>query len=140
MIGARIGAPIGATIGIVADGQTSLAVTLVDSSDPVPINTQFTYSCIITNTGSSNALNVVVSINIDGDLTTDTAVGSGWLIDSAGNSFTCTRSILAPGVAPTITVTVESGGIDEVVRSTADASADNAPAAIQAAEETTIST
>jgi len=136
MIGAQIGARIGARIGI-PSSQTTLSVTITDSQDPVPTQTTYTYTTIVTNTGTAVALNVIASVTADGDLDATAAVGDGWSIEQAGQTFTCTRAALPPGAAPAIIMTVKSDGVDEDVVSTADAIADNA-SLVTASQTTTI--
>ncbi len=148
MIGARIGpsirAAIGAAIGPGANEivpsdtltPTTLTVTLTDSLDPIITSVNYTYSSVVTNTGSAQAVSVTATITLDASLTFVSGSGTGWTIGAVGRIVTCTRAVLDIGAAPTITITVTSGGSALTASSTADAIASNAPAAFTATQTT----
>lgn len=143
MIGARVGARLGARVGSwVGDSagvpQTTLTVVLSDSIDPVISAVNFTYSTIVTNTGGVDATNVVAVITLDATLAFVSGVGTGWAVGAVGQVVTCTRATLAPGAAPTITITVTTADAASTETTTADAAADNAPPATQDSETTVV--
>lgn len=149
MIGPRVGLSMRAAIGPAIgpgtneiapsdDVSTVLTVTLTDSIDPVITAVNYTYSSIVINTGSISATSVTATITLDSSLTFVSGAGTGWAIGAVGQVVTCTRATLAIGAAPTITITVTSGGSALTATSTADAIANNAPAATQAVQTTVV--
>lgn len=130
-IGPRIGPAIGPWIGGdgggVAPTDTTLSVSIVDSVDPVISLVNFTYSVVVTNTGAIDATGVEAIIELDSSLAFVSAAGTGWATGAVGQVVTCTRATLAPGAAPTITVTVTSPDLAGGLESTADAFASNVP-------------
>src|ERR1043166_4321693 len=117
---------------------TTLTVTLTDSADPVDAGTTFSYSSVVTNTGSATAENVTAVITLDPSLTFVSASGTGWGSSVVGQVVTLTRATLAVGAAPTITVTVMAGLSALTATSTADADADNTAPATQASQNTSV--
>lgn len=124
------------TTGIV--GQTTLTVVLNDSADPVITLVNYSYSCLVTNTGANSATNVTALVTLDPQSTFVSASGTGWTCGHSGGVVTCTRASLAVGAAPVITVTVTSPSAGETSTATADADADNSPAAAQDTENTVV--
>lgn len=121
------------------ESPTTLTVAIADSADPVVGNANFTYSVVCTNTGANPAENVVVDVQLDAALTFVSGVGTGWTVNDLGSGhIRATRASGAVGALPTITVTVTPTNADDTVTTTADASADNAPAASQDSENTTV--
>lgn len=118
--------------------QTSLSVTLTDSVDPVLTAINYTYSAVVTNTGSNDATSITATITLDASLTFVSGSGTGWVVGAVGQVVTCTMATLAPGAAPTITITVTSGGSATTANSTADAIASNSPPATQATQATQV--
>lgn len=135
----RFGPRIGSNVGLIGDtSSTTLTVAIADSVDPVISVVNFTYSVVVTNTGSVNATSVSAVITLDPSLTFVSAVGTGWSTGAVGQVVTCTRATLAPGAAPTITITVTTANAASTETTTADASALNAPAATQDSETTVV--
>jgi len=119
-------------------GQTTLTVSIADSADSVVSAADFTYSVAVTNTGANEAANVSCVVDLDAALTYVSASGTGWAFSETGGTVTCTRAALAVGAAPTITITATSPDAADTLSTTADADADNAPAAAQDTEATTV--
>jgi len=124
-IGSIVGAHIGSRIGPDESQQASVSVAILDSDDPIPSNTQFFYTIIVSNGGPGTAINIVLIVTCDGDLNPISAVGTGWTVEQSGNAFTCRRVALAVGDSSIVTVTVAAGPAAEDVTSFADVSADN---------------
>lgn len=117
---------------------TTLTVALTDSTDPVITAINFTYAFVVTNTGAVDATTVTATVTLDASLAFVSGSGTGWTVGAAGQVVTCTRATLAAGAAPTVTVTVTSGGAALTASSAGDASASNAPAATQAVQTTVV--
>ena len=126
------------TSGVSAGSTTTLSVAISDSADPVITHVNFTYSVIVTNTGSATASGVSAVVTLDASLTYVSATGTGWSASAVGQVVTLFSASVPVGVAPTITVTVTSGNAATTATTTADASAANAPSAPQDSENTTV--
>ena len=145
-IGSRIGAVIGPDIGNTMGsgsasppGSTTLTVAISDSADPVITEVNFDYLTVVTNTGGEDATLVVCTITLDPQLTHVSTSGTGWTVDTTALPIiTCTRALLAPGAAPTITTTVTSPAAAETSSTTADADASNSSPAAQDTETTVV--
>lgn len=116
--------------------QTVLALALSDD-DPGSTDSQFTYSAVVTNTGTLTATTVALQVTLDSSLTYVSAVGTGWTCSASGQVVTCTRASLTVGAAPTITITVTAGASAGITRSTGFVTASNAVGASDV-EDTTI--
>lgn len=152
MIGLRTGLAAGLRVGLAASlgsdpivpdaaagSNTTLSVALTDSADPVITAVAFSYSFIVTNTGSNSASSVTASVTLDASLAYGSASGTGWAVDaSALPVVTFTRASLAVGAAPTITVNVTSGGSALTASSAGNGSASNAPAATTSTQTTAV--
>lgn len=139
---AHIGPTIGPRIGIGGDGPppvtTTLTVAISDSADPVISVVNYSYSVVVTNTGGVDATSVSAVVTLDASLAYVSASGTGWAVGVLGQVVTLTRATLAVGAAPTITVTVTSGGAATTASTSSDASAANAAAATQDVETTVV--
>lgn len=119
-------------------GTTTLSLALTDSTDPVITAVNFTYAFIVTNSGAVSAANVTSAVVLDASLTFVSGSGTGWTVNNVSGTVTCTRATLAVGAAPTVTITVTSGGSALTASSTSSASADNAAAATPATQTTVV--
>lgn len=117
-------------------GSTALTVAINDSSDPVITRVAYSYTVVVTNIGSNAANSVTATIVLDPQLTYVSSSGTGWSTNHSTGTVTCTRSTLAVGAAPTITINVTAPIAAETSSTTADAVAANAPAAPQDTETT----
>ena len=83
-----------------------LAITKIDSADPVNPGQAFTYTLTVTNNGPSDASNLTVSDTVPAQFTV-TGVSSGaGSCGNVGNVVTCTRATLANAASWAITVNV----------------------------------
>ena len=91
-----------------------LSVSKSDSADPVLAAGSFSYTVSVSNAGPSTATSVSVSDTLPSGVAFVSATGTGWTCGEAGGVVTCTRSSLAVGAAPDITISVtapSSGGV-----------------------------
>ncbi len=80
-----------------------LAITVVDSPDPVTAGGALTYTVTATNGGPSTAANVTVTDVIPATATFDQFVTTtGWSCTELNGTITCTRATLATGVSQPI--------------------------------------
>ena len=131
-----------ATESTVVSALADLAVTKVDSLDPVAAGTTFDYTLSVTNAGPSSAANVVVADTLPADVTFVSASGTGWSCSESAGTLSCTRSILAVGAAPVITATVTAPAQGTSLSNTVGVSSDTAdPNAVNntATESTVVS-
>jgi uncharacterized repeat protein (TIGR01451 family) len=105
-------------IGLGAD----LAITKTDSPDPVLAGNNLTYTITVTNSGPDDATNVTVTDPLPGEVTFVSAVGTGWVCNELSGTVTCTRSSLAVGVAPEITIVVTPTSAGEIINTASVAS------------------
>ncbi|MBI3364797.1 MAG: DUF11 domain-containing protein, partial [Ignavibacteriae bacterium] len=98
------------TCTIINDDQpgANLALTKTDLPDPVYINAALVYTINVTNAGPDPASNVVVRDTLPPGVSYQSSSGTGWTIINASGIVTSTRSSLAVGPAPAITITVTS--------------------------------
>jgi hypothetical protein len=141
----HIGPTIGPRVSVQGDGpppappaSTTMTVALTDSADPVITAVNFAYALVVTNTGSISATTVSAVVVLDASLAFVSGIGTGWVVNAVGQTVTCTRAALAVGVAPTVTITVTSGGSAVTASTTGDAVASNAPAATQSVQTTVV--
>jgi uncharacterized repeat protein (TIGR01451 family) len=87
-------------------GIADLSIQETDAPDPVPTSQRLTAVLNIANGGPSDASSVSVTDTLPAGTTFISATGSGWSCANASGTVTCTRSSLAPGDAPLITLTV----------------------------------
>ncbi|MGB1251537.1 MAG: choice-of-anchor Q domain-containing protein, partial [Candidatus Promineifilaceae bacterium] len=88
---------------------SDLAVTVQSNPQQVLIGQPLTFTANVENLGVSSAENVVMEIELPVgkvDLTSASAVGSGWTCSTNVTILRCTRPALAVGPAPEIIVTV----------------------------------
>jgi uncharacterized repeat protein (TIGR01451 family) len=91
----------GTTVSAVAD----LSVSKSDSPDPVVAGTDLTYTISVQNLGPSAApATVTLTDTLPPQLTFQSASGAGWSCGETGGVVTCTRSGLAVGPAPDVTL------------------------------------
>lgn len=138
-VGGRIGLRIGDRFDIDGDPPetTTLTVAISDSIDPVITGGAWSYSVVCTNTGAIDATNVVVTVQLDAQVSFVSGSGTGWTVNNlGGGAIQATRATGSVGPMPTITINVTSGATAETHSTTADADADNADAAVQDIETT----
>lgn len=116
---------------------TTLTVAINDSIDPVITGGAWSYSVVCTNTGAIAAVNVVVDVQLDAQVSFVSGSGTGWTVSDLGSGhIQATRASGSVGAMPTITINVTSGGVAETHSTTADADADNSSPATQDVETT----
>lgn len=105
-----------------------LTLGLTDNTDPVATSTNYTYSVVVSNTGTVNpATGISAVVTLDAGLAFVSAAGTGWTCNNVSGVVTCTRTSIDPGTsAPTITVTVTSPADPASVTSTLACTATNA--------------
>ncbi|MBM2849043.1 MAG: hypothetical protein HW418_1985 [Anaerolineales bacterium] len=106
-------ASVTTTVTAVSD----LSISKRDSPDPVYAGATLTYTLDITNAGPSLANNVAVTDTLPAGATYLGASGSGWSCSASGGDVICTRSSLAVGAAPPITLTVTAPGTTPLANS-----------------------
>ncbi len=89
---------------IVSPSDADLSITLTDNIDPVVGNQPVVYTITVTNNGPAAATAVSVATTIAAGMTFVDASGSGWTCNQTGGVVTCTRSDLAVGAAPIISL------------------------------------
>ena len=84
-----------------------LAIAMLDSPDPVTAGTGLTYTLSVSNLGpSADGATITVSDTLPAGVSFTSASGTGWSCGEAAGTVTCTRSGLAVGAAPDITLAV----------------------------------
>jgi uncharacterized repeat protein (TIGR01451 family) len=105
----------------------NLAITKVDTPDPVDAAGMLTYTVRVTNTGPSTAANITVSDTLPAALTNLAVSGPGWDNCSfAGSLLTCSLTSLSVGGAPVIVVTGQAPNNATTLNNTATVSASTA--------------
>ena len=139
-----------ATTVALANAFADLSVAVTDSPDPVT-GTQtpgcgatdcVIYRIDVTNAGPDTATGVTVVTALPPNGSFFNAVGTGWVCPAPSTILTCTRTGLASGAAPTITLTWKApspGGFSIVASSTVSGSSTDAnPANNTATQDTTV--
>lgn len=105
----------------------NLAITKVDTPDPVDAAGTLTYTIRVTNTGPSTATNITVSDTLPAALTNLSVSGPGWDDCNLTSSLvTCTLSTLNVSAAPVIVVTGQAPNNATTLNNTATVSASTA--------------
>jgi uncharacterized repeat protein (TIGR01451 family) len=99
-----------------------LAVTLVDSPDPVNGGEPLTYTLGISNGGPSHTGPLTAALNLPAGITFLSAAGAGWTCGEAGGVVTCLQSSAQTGAQPEITVQVAVPNRNETLTATASVS------------------
>jgi uncharacterized repeat protein (TIGR01451 family) len=86
------------------NGNIDLAITKVDSVDPVTAGGALAYTIVVTNNGPSTATNVVVTDTLPSTLTPGTSSSTVGTVTTAGNTVTANVGTLASGASATITI------------------------------------
>jgi uncharacterized repeat protein (TIGR01451 family) len=92
------------TASIVAD----LAIVKTASSPTVAATALYSYTLAVSNAGPSQAGTVTVTDPLPSGVVFQSATGTGWTCSHASGTVTCTRSSLAVGAAPAITINVRA--------------------------------
>ena len=95
-------------------------------TNPVAAGAETTFTLAVQNLGPSDADNVIVGDELPGGVTLVNATGDGWDCSDAGQVVTCQRDSLAAntsGPVITLTVQVDSGQPEGVIRNTATVTA-----------------
>lgn len=116
---------------------TTLSVAIGESVDPVITVVNFGMLVTTGNLGAIDATGVVVTVTLDASLAYVSSVGTGWSTGAIGQIVTCTRATMAPGGAPTITITCTSGTAALTATTTVTAIAANATI-VNDSEDTTV--
>jgi uncharacterized repeat protein (TIGR01451 family) len=100
-----------------------LSLSITTGSDAVTAGKSLTYSINVMNAGPDSALGVQVVDTLPSGLSFVSAVGTGWNCVSAGQGVTCSRSELAVGAAPVISLVASaSNSFSGVLTNTASVS------------------
>jgi len=105
------------TTGVTASSDLSISKT--DVLDPVLVGDTITYKIVVTNNGPSTNSSLTVTDNLPAGATYQDASGSGWSCGHVAGVVTCTRTNLAPGTAPDITITVTAPATPTTLSNTA---------------------
>ncbi len=81
-----------------------LAITMTEAPDPVNASSALTYTLNVSNNGPLTANNLTVTDTLPAGVTFVAVSGTGWSCSAAGQVVTCTRTTLAVGAAPPITI------------------------------------
>lgn len=97
--------------GVSFEPKADLSLTKTDSPDPVVAGQTLTYQLLVTNSGPSTALNVVVADNLPAGVSINSVSSSGGTCNAGvpGNALlptTCTFNTLASGGSATMTIVV----------------------------------
>jgi uncharacterized repeat protein (TIGR01451 family) len=103
LVAALIGMPGGATA---APGPTDLALTKSDSSDPVTVRSNLTYTVSVRNPGPNDATAVVVTDTLPSQVDFVSATASSGTCNRSGNTVTCDLGQVNSGVTATATIVV----------------------------------
>ena len=99
------------TIGavIVPAGQgVDLRLTKTDSIDPVALNAPFTYTLTVTNVGTTEATNVVVTDNVPSGIAITYATSPSGMCSAISTQVLCSFASILPG--QTVTMTFNATG------------------------------
>ncbi|MBO2012786.1 beta strand repeat-containing protein [Hymenobacter negativus] len=118
--------PAGATTGTIsvtnADGTgtstnsftvstvNDLSVTLSATPNPVNEDATLTYTLTVSNAGPSSASGITATLALPAGAVFLSAAGTGWAASQSGGTATATRSTLAVGTAPVLTVQIQAPG------------------------------
>ncbi|MEO8477005.1 MAG: hypothetical protein ABI572_08140, partial [Actinomycetota bacterium] len=83
-----------------------LSLTKTDSPDPVGVGEDLTYTIGLTNSGPSNAQNVVITDTLPGAVTFVSATPTAGSCSRSGVTLTCSLGTVAAGATPSVTVVV----------------------------------
>ncbi|MCC7201160.1 MAG: DUF11 domain-containing protein [Nitrospirae bacterium] len=108
------------TTGVIA--VSDLSITKTDAPDPVSISGTLAYTLSVNNNGPSTASNLIVQDTLPATVGYVSASGTGWTCNQSGGLVTCTRSSLAVGAAPDITITVTGPSAGGSISNTASVS------------------
>ena len=111
-----------ATVQTTVVGRADLSIT---KSGPASVDasSQLIYKLSVSNAGPSTATSVTVSDSLPAGVTGVSASGTGWTCDA---TVTCTRTSLAVGAAPDITITVTAPAAGGQISNTATVSSSTA--------------
>ena len=84
--------------------QANVKITKTAGSATGVAGGDVSWTMAVTNDGPSTADSVVVTDSLPAGLTLKSVAGSGWTCTPGTGSFSCSRSTLAPGAAPAITL------------------------------------
>ncbi len=88
----------------VINANVDLAITKVDSVDPVTAGGALSYTIVVTNNGPSSATNVVVTDTLPSTLTFGTGTTTVGTVTNSGNAVTANIGTLASGATATVTL------------------------------------
>ncbi len=109
-----------ATQSTLINGSVDLAITKVDSIDPVAAGGPLSYTITVTNNGPSTATGVVVSDTLPNSLTFGSGSSTVGTVTNVGNAVTASIPTLASGASAIITVnTTVSGSATGTISNTA---------------------
>lgn len=118
-----------------------LELVKTDSADPVAKGSTFAYTLTITNNGSGDAVNTVVTDTLPGTVTFQSAVPSVGSCSESGGTVTCNLGTLANAAVETVNIVVtapaDPGDITNTASVTSD-TADGVPGNNSDSETTTI--
>lgn len=118
-------------------GQASLSVAITEERN-VTMTLEYIYYDVVVTVATNTATNLTCLVTLDPQMTYQAAAGTGWSCGHSGGVVTCTRASGSVGAQPTIRVEVLMPAAAETSTLLADADADNAPAAAQDSETTTV--
>ncbi|XOV86957.1 MAG: hypothetical protein ACFHX7_18580 [Pseudomonadota bacterium] len=140
------GAPAGAPIleidyTVTIPGEANIGVTKSDSADPVPVNTNFSYSLLVTNQGPEDATLVTLTDNLPGAVTFVSVFTTQGSCSHASGTVSCSFGTITSGNSVTVTIFVTSPGTSQTIVNNVSISAsstDSLTADNSASEETYI--
>ena len=94
---------------VVPAGQgVDLRLTKTDSLDPVAVNAPFTYTLTVTNAGTTEATNVVVTDNVPAGISITYATSASGMCSAISTQVLCSFASILPG--QTVTMTFNATG------------------------------
>jgi len=103
-------------------GTADLAVSVLDSPDPVAVGSSLTYTIPMTNLGPSVGHATEVAIVLPAGFSYLGTLGSGWSCAESGGTVSCTRPEASLGSAPALTVVGAAPGTAGTIALTASVS------------------
>lgn len=108
---------------VTVPGEANVSIAKIDSIDPVPVNTGYNYSLVVTNNGPLDATAVTLSDVLPGALSFVSVFTSQGSCSEVSGTISCTLGDIPNGSAETVTIFVTSPATSQVISNTASISA-----------------
>jgi len=104
-------------------GEANIGISKTDSVDPVPVNTGYNYSLVVTNNGPLDATAVTLTDVLPGALTFVSVFTTQGTCSESSGTVSCAFGDIPNGSTATVTIFVTSPSTSQVVNNTASISA-----------------